>query len=131
MNNAAEGDLCEKLIRTRNGYELEVPWEYPRPIGNEVVLRKRYVRVTASNHLGEVAVHNANATRKIRYLGREDRVGCGLSDQTVHGGAVSSASRLLDSIRQSDPRTDACYIGEAMNSEGVAFANKQGGAAIF
>jgi hypothetical protein len=41
MNNAAEGDLYEKLIRARNGYELEVPWEYPRPIGNEVVLRER------------------------------------------------------------------------------------------
>jgi hypothetical protein len=38
--------------------------------------------------------------------------------------------RLLGRIRQRDPRTGACNIGEAMNSEWVASANKQGGATI-
>jgi hypothetical protein len=66
INNATKGDLDEKLLRVRNGYELEVPWEYPRPIGNEVVLRERCVHIAASDHLGKVAVHNADATWKVR-----------------------------------------------------------------
>jgi hypothetical protein len=43
---------------------------------------------------------------------------------------VSGASRLFGRIGQRDPRTGACDIGETLNSEGVAFANKQRRAAI-
>ena len=107
INYATESDLYEKLLSARNGYELEVFWEYPRPIGNKVVLRERYVRVVASDHLRKVAVHNAETTRKVRHLCREDSVGSGLADQSFEGGAISGASRLLDSIRQRDPCTGA------------------------
>src|ERR1700716_2732250 len=72
INHATEGDLQKKPLRARNGYELEVVWEYPRPIGNEVILRERCVHIAASDHLGKVAVHNADATWKVRYLRRED-----------------------------------------------------------
>ena len=95
-----------------------------------MVLRERYVRVVASDHLRKVAVHNAETTRKVRHLCREDSVGCRLADQPIDRGAVPGASCLLDRIRQRDPCTGAYYVGEAMNSEGVAFANKQRGAAI-
>ena len=38
INDAAERDLYKKPLGTRNGYQREMVWEYPRPIGNEVIL---------------------------------------------------------------------------------------------
>jgi hypothetical protein len=76
-------------------------------------------------------MHNAEATGKVWHLRREDRLGCGLADQPVDGGPVSGAGRPLGHIRQRDPRTGACDIGEPMNSERIASANKQRRAAIF
>ena len=74
--------------------------EYPRPVGNEVILREGHVRITAYDHLGKIAMHNAEATWKMRYLRGEEGVGCGLPDQLVDSGAGSGPrSYFIDRIR--------------------------------
>src|SRR6267143_3320121 len=100
INHATERDLQKKPLRARNGYELEVVWEYPRPIGKEVILREGYICIPAGDHLGKIAMHDANATSKVRHLRGKKSVGRGLSDQLVDGSAVPGArSRFVDRIR--------------------------------
>ena len=72
----------------------------------------------------------AEATWKARYLRREDSFGSGLADQTLDGDAVSGTSTRFSRIRQRDPRTGTCDIVEGMNSEWIASADEQRGAAI-
>ena len=48
-----------------------------------MILREGYVRITTGDHLGKIAVHNAEATWKVRRLRGEEGIGCGLSDQLV------------------------------------------------
>src|SRR6516162_2373593 len=123
--------FTKKPFGVRNGHEREVVWEYPRPIGNQVILRERHVGVAARHHLGKIAMHNADATWKVRRLRGEERVGCGLSDQIVDGGAVAGASfRLARRLRQRDPPAAARDVNEGLNSAWIAFANKQREAAI-
>ena len=76
-------------------------------------------------------MHNADAAREVRCLGGEELVGRRLSDQIVDRGAVPGASlRLARRLRERDPRAATRDIDEAMNSEWIAFANKQREAAI-
>ena len=96
-----------------------------------MVLREGYVRITTGDHLGKIAMHDAEAARKVRYLCGEQRLSCSLSDQLVDGGAVSSARlRFQRRIGQRDSRARACHVGQVMNSVRVAFADKQRESAI-
>ena len=86
--------------------------EDPRPIRNEVILRERYVRITAGDHLRKIAVHDADAAWKVSHFRGEQSVGCGLSDQLVDSSAVPGAgSCFLDRTRQRDSRAGACDVG--------------------
>src|ERR1700730_8685474 len=61
INYAAKRNLHKEPLCSRDGYRLEVVWEYPRPIGNEVMLREAYVRITTSDHFGYIAMRNSDA----------------------------------------------------------------------
>src|SRR5262249_52652907 len=63
VDDPREGDLHEKPFRARNRHQLEVAREYPRPVGNKMVLREGDVGVAARHHLGKVAVHDAETAR--------------------------------------------------------------------
>ena len=60
-----------------------------------MVLRERYIRIAASDHFREIAVHNPETTRKVRHLCRQHSVGCGLADQSFERREISGASRFL------------------------------------
>src|SRR5215472_13837455 len=82
--NASQGYLRKERLRARNGNILEVIWEYPRPVRNEMIPCEGYARVTACDHLGKVAVHDAKATWKTRHFRREESVGRGLPKQILN-----------------------------------------------
>src|SRR5215472_13042870 len=71
INRTSKGDLCKKRFGAWNGHRFEVIREYPRPVGNEVKPGEGHVRITASHHLGEIAMHDAEATWEILHLRRE------------------------------------------------------------
>jgi hypothetical protein len=76
-------------------------------------------------------MHDADATWKARRLRGEKLVGRRLSDEIVDRGTVPGTGfRLARRLRQRDPAPTARNIDEAMNSERIAFANKQREAAI-
>src|SRR5882724_3014621 len=79
INDAAEGNLHKKPLCSRDAYQLEVIGEYPCPIGNEVILRDAYVRITTSDHFGYIAMRNSDAAWKLLYLCGEEGVSRGLS----------------------------------------------------
>jgi hypothetical protein len=79
VSDASQSNLCKKPFRTWNGNKLEVVWEYACPVGNEVIPREGYVRITAGHHLRKIAMHDAEATWKTRYLRRNESVSCGFS----------------------------------------------------
>ena len=96
-----------------------------------MILREGHVGVAARHHLGKIAMHNTDATWKVRRLRGEECVGCRLSHELVDRGTVPGAGfRLARRPRQRDPPPAARDIDEAMNSERIAFANKQREAAI-
>src|SRR5262249_23915781 len=122
ISDAAEGDFYKKSLCAQNRHEVKMVWEYACPIGDKVILRERYVRVAASNHLGKIAMYNADATGKVRRLRGEQVVGCLLSHQIIDSCTVSGASfRFANSLRQRDPRPAARDINELTNSKWVAF----------
>src|SRR5205807_3024315 len=96
IDDSRQGNLHEKSFRARNRYQLEVPREYPRPVGNEVVLRERGVRVAARDHLREVAMHDAEASGEVGNLRSEQGIACRFSDQPFDRGTISRARRRLD-----------------------------------
>src|SRR5499427_737180 len=127
----AEGYLYKELLSARDGNELEVVREYPRPVGDEVVLREGDISIAAGDHLRKIAMHDAEAARKVGCFRGEDRVGGGRSDQRVDGRAIPCpSSRFADGIRERDPCAGPYDIDEAMNPEGVAFAHQQRRTAI-
>src|ERR1700757_1488873 len=73
ISDASQGDLCKKTLRAWNANKLEVAWEYECPVGNEVMPREGYVRITAGDHLRKIAMHDAEATWKT-YLRRDESV---------------------------------------------------------
>ena len=95
-------------------------------------MRERGIRMAAGDHLGKIAMHDADATRKVRRLGGEEGIGCGPADQLVDSSAIPGMrASFLNRIRQRDPRTRACHISESMNPKRIPFADKQREAAIF
>lgn len=91
-----------------------------------MILREGYVRVTAGDHLGEIAMHNTEATWEARCLRGKESIGGGVSDQFANGIVVPGArSCFFDRIRQRDPRTRTHDIGQTMNPEWIAFPYKQ------
>src|SRR5262249_53927123 len=99
ISDATHGDVDKEPLRARNRDELEVVGEYPRPVGDEVVLREGHIRIAASYHLGKITMHYADATWKVRYLRGKEGVGRGLSNQGVNGSAVPGTSAGFASIR--------------------------------
>jgi hypothetical protein len=93
--------ICTKeTLRACNRHKLEVVREYPRPIRNEVILREGYVRIAAGDHLGKIAMHNADTAWKVRHLRSEESIGSGYSDQLADRNAVPGARTcFLDRIR--------------------------------
>src|SRR5215831_21126536 len=85
ITDAGEGDPREERLGTRNGDGREVIWEDLRPVGHEVIPRERDVRVTAGDHLGEVTMHDPEATGETRYLRGEEGIGRGLREQRPGG----------------------------------------------
>jgi hypothetical protein len=69
---------------------------------------KRYVRITAGNHLGEIAMHDSKAPREAAYLGGKQGLGAGLPKQSVGGLAALSAN--VPRIRQGNPYTGARQV---------------------
>src|SRR5438093_10297443 len=92
IENASECDLHREALCSRDRHQFEMVWEYPRPVRDEVILRKRRVRVAARHHLGKIAMHDTDATGKVRHVRGEQCVGCRLSHQLVDSGTVPSAS---------------------------------------
>src|SRR5262249_14946903 len=131
ISDAAEGDFYEESLCAQNRHEVKTVWEYACPIGDKVILRERYVRVAASNHLGKIAMYNADATGKVRRLRGEQVVGCLLSHQIIDSCTVSGASfRFANSLRQRDPRPAARNTKDPTISRWLAFANKHREATI-
>ena len=131
VNYAAKGNLHKKPFCSYDGYQLEVIWEYPCPIRNEVILREAHIRITTSDHLGYIAMRNSDAAWKVLYLCREEGVSRGLSDQFVDCCTVASTRPRFDGIGLCEARAAASYIGEAANTKRIAFANKKREATIF
>src|SRR2546422_902872 len=131
VNDAAEGDLHRKALGSGYGHQLEMIGERPRPIGNEMVLSKAHVRVTAGDHLGHIAMSDPETAGKMLDLLCVESVGACLSDQPFDRGAIAGASSRLDRVSLSDASPGARHVGEAVNSEWIAFADKQRAAAIF
>jgi hypothetical protein len=97
VDGASQGDLRKKRLGACNGHGLEVVWEYPHPIRNEVMPSEGHIRITAGNHLGEIAMHDAEAPRETSNLGGKQGVGAGFPKQRVGGGAAFSTN--VPSIR--------------------------------
>src|SRR5262249_24276519 len=104
--------------------------ECPRPIGNEMVLRKADVRITTGEHLGYIPMSNAEAAREVLDFFCEEDVGCRFSDQPFDRSAVAGARSCLHGISLRDTSSGTRHVSETMNSKWVTFANKQGAAAI-
>src|SRR5262245_35170155 len=68
--------------------------------------------------------------RKMLDLSGEEGVRGGLSDQGLDRGAVAGARIGLDQIRLRDASASAGDVGEAMDTERVALADKQRAAAV-
>ena len=75
-----------------------------------MVLRERYVRAAASDHLRKVAVHNAETTRKARDSAAEDSVGCRLADQPIDRGAVPGAEAASSTAFGNAIRAPVCTM---------------------
>src|SRR5262249_43940461 len=95
VNDATEGDLDGKSFGTLDRYELKMIWECPHPEGNEVILRKSNVRVTAGDHFRHIAMGNAEAARKVLDLVCKERVSGGLADQRFDRSAITGTSSGL------------------------------------
>src|SRR5215469_1166447 len=91
INRTSKGDLCKKRFAW-NSHHFKVIREYPRPVGNEVKPGEGHVRITAGHHLGEIAMHDAEATWKIPHLSGEEGVCRGFSQQRVGGAAALGAN---------------------------------------
>src|SRR5262249_57310265 len=128
--DAAKGNLDGRPLRSRYGYKLEMIRECPRPIRNEVVLREANVRITTGKHLGYIPMSNAEATWEVLDLFCKEGVGRRFSDQPFDRSAVAGARSRLHRISLCDTCAGTRHIGEAMNSEWIAFADKQRAAAI-
>src|SRR5215475_4465848 len=105
-------------------------WERAHPIGNEVILRKAHIRITARNHLWHIAVSDSEAPWKMLHLSGKDRLRCSLSDQCLHSGTVAITHSRFDRIRLGDSRTGLGDVGETMDAERIASANNEGAATI-
>jgi hypothetical protein len=57
-----------------------------------VIPGEGYVRITAGNHFGKIAMHDAEASWKTRYLRCEEDVGGGLSEKLVSGRTALGTS---------------------------------------
>src|SRR5215470_16750292 len=121
ITDSAKRDLPEKRLRARDGDDGEVSREDARPVRDQVIPREGDIRVTAGDHLGEIAMHDPEATRKSRHLCREESVGGGRPEQRVGGGSALGTN--IPRIGQRDSRTRAAHIGETLNTERVAFAH--------
>ena len=95
-----------------------------------MVLREAHVRITTREHLGNISMSNAEAAGEVFNLFCEEGVGRRLSDQPFDRGAVAGARSRFDRISLRDPSADTRHVGEAMNSEWIAFADKQRASAI-
>src|SRR5262245_29546630 len=100
------------------------------PVRNEVILRKTYMRITARDHLRNIAVSDSEAAWKMLHLSGKHRLRCSLSDQCLHSGTVATTRSRFDRIRLGDSRADPCHVGETMDAERIAFANNEGAATI-
>src|SRR5215831_14514289 len=88
----AQSDLGKKRLGAWDGHDFEVVRKDPRPIRNEVMPGEGYVRIAAGNHLGEIAMHDAEESREARHLGGKQGVGGGLAEQCFGGLAALSAN---------------------------------------
>src|SRR5262245_37452171 len=69
--DTTESDLREVWLCPSNLNELELVREYPCPIRDEVAPREGNVRIAAGDHLGKIAMHDAQTTWEASYLGCE------------------------------------------------------------
>ena len=92
INATSKGDLRKKRLGAWHGHRPEVIREYPRPVGNEVIPSESHIRITAGHHLGEIAMHDAEATGKTPHFCRDERVASGFSEQRLGGGAALGAN---------------------------------------
>src|SRR5215469_12528645 len=88
INRTSKGNLCKKRFGAWNSHRFEVIREYPCPVRNEVKPSEGHVRITAGHHLGDIAMHDAEATWKIPHLRGEEDVSRGFSQQCVGGGTA-------------------------------------------
>src|SRR5215467_4579097 len=92
IDNTRQSDLGKKRLGAWDGHDFEVVRKDPRPIRNEVMPGEGYVRITTCNHLGEIAMHDAEPSQKARHLGGEQGVGTGLAKQCFGGLAALIAN---------------------------------------
>src|SRR5262245_24794600 len=85
--------------------------------------REGNVRIAAGDHLRKIAVHDAKAARKTRYLPCEEGLGGRLPKQLFGSSAAFGAN--IARVRQRDAHACAHDVGESLNPERVALADKQ------
>src|SRR5262249_54433621 len=112
------------------GYEREMIGEGPDPVGNEVVLREADIRIATGDHLGDIPMRDAEAAREVLHLLGEEGVGRRLADQRLDRRPVAGPRAGLDGVRLRHARASARHVSEAVNPEGVAFADEQRTTAI-
>jgi hypothetical protein len=95
-----------------------------------VILCKSDVRVTARNHFRRVAMCDAEATRKVFDLVREECVGGALADLRFDRSTVARTSSGLDRVGLRHARAGARHVREIMDTEWIAFSHEQRAAAI-
>src|SRR5260370_7591529 len=96
--------------------------EYPGPVRNEMMPCKGYVRITAGDHLGKIAMHDAEAARKTRHFRCEQSLGCGLAKQLVGGSTALGAT--IARVRQRKPRASPSHVPNAINPNPLRFSSK-------
>src|SRR5205085_6811679 len=80
--------------------------------------------------LGYIAVSNSNTARKVLYLLGENGIRHWFSNQCLNGGAVTVTRSRLDRIRLCDACPGPRYVGEAVDAQGIAFADEECAATI-
>src|SRR5262249_9141202 len=104
--------------------------ECPRPIRNEVVLREADVRITTGEHLGYIPMSNTEAAWEVLDLFCKEGVGPSFSNPPSPASVFPAPAPRLHRISLCDTCACTRHIGEAMNSEWIAFADKQRATAI-
>src|SRR5262249_31508733 len=130
ISDPRQADLQRKALRSRDRDQLKMIRECSHPVGDQVVLGKSNVRVTAREGFGDIAVGYSKAPRKLFDLVRKDGIARGFSDQGFDRGDIASARCRLNHISLGQACAGSCHIGETVDAERIALADNQRATAV-